>query len=89
MILLVDDEPQLRKVFARRLRQEGYQVTEAADGAETLELLNAAAFNFIITDLRMPKVDGVNPPTNIWRSDSGCHRSMRLAVRRDYQRLFR
>lgn len=59
MILLVDDEPQLRKVFARRLRQEGYQVTEAADGAEAFELLNTAAFNLIITDLRMPKVDGV------------------------------
>jgi len=41
MILLVNDEPQLRKVFARRVRQEGYQVTEAADGAEGLELLNA------------------------------------------------
>ena len=59
MILLVDDEPQLRKIFARRLRQEGFQVTEAADGAEAVKLLNTTAFNLIITDLRMPKVDGV------------------------------
>lgn len=57
-ILVADDEPNLRRVLAAILSREGYEVTQAADGAEALELLNAEV-DVVITDLKMPRVDGM------------------------------
>jgi CheY-like chemotaxis protein len=58
MILLVEDEALARYVFARILRNQGYEVKEAADGQEALKLLNQYDFDLVITDLAMPKVTG-------------------------------
>ena len=41
------------------LRQQGYEVDEAKDGAEALELLDNFQFDLVITDIRMPHVDGL------------------------------
>ena len=57
-LLLVDDEESLRSVVAERLIDEGYQVTEAADGEAALAALDGFAFDVIISDLRLPGVDG-------------------------------
>ena len=57
-LLLVDDEESLRSVVAERLTDEGYQVTEAADGESALAALDRFAFDVIISDLRLPGVDG-------------------------------
>jgi two-component system, cell cycle sensor histidine kinase and response regulator CckA len=57
-ILLVDDEQLLRRSFGRLLRQHGFQVTEAAGGAEALTLYAAAEHDLVILDLDMPGMSG-------------------------------
>ena len=57
-LLLVDDETALRTVTAERLRERGFEVVEAETGEKALELLDQFAFDVLITDLRLPGVDG-------------------------------
>ena len=58
-ILVVDDEQSLRDVLSIMLKRAGYAVTSAMDGEEAVELLNKEIFDLVITDLRMPKIDGM------------------------------
>ncbi len=58
-ILVVDDEQSLRDVLSIMLKRAGYAVTSARDGEEAIELLNREIFDLVITDLRMPKIDGM------------------------------
>ena len=58
-ILLVDDVPAVRLSIRAALEAIGYQVVEAADGREALELLGSQAVDLIVTDLWMPNLDGV------------------------------
>jgi len=58
-ILVVDDEQSLRDVLSIMLKRAGYAVTSAVDGEEAIELLNKEIFDLVITDLRMPKIDGM------------------------------
>ncbi|MCB9567437.1 MAG: sigma-54-dependent Fis family transcriptional regulator [Myxococcales bacterium] len=61
-ILLVDDEPNLRKVLGALLRQQGYEVHAEVDGAAALARVRASppkTFDVVITDLRMPNLDGI------------------------------
>ena len=57
-ILVADDEPNLRRVLVAILRREGYDVVQAADGADAIDAL-AQPVDVIITDLKMPRVDGM------------------------------
>ena len=57
-ILLVDDEGALREVVAERLRDEGYAVSTAESGERAIALLSDFAYDVVITDLRLPGVDG-------------------------------
>ncbi len=57
-LLLVDDEESLRSVVAERLRDSGYDVTEAADGEAAVKALDGFAFDVVVSDLRLPGVDG-------------------------------
>ena len=57
-ILFVDDEAALRALMAERLRDRGFEVVEAESGEKALDLLDQFAFDIIITDLRMPGIDG-------------------------------
>src|SRR6187399_944152 len=57
-LLLVDDEKALREVIAERLGESGFRVEQAGTGEEALERLNEFAFDVLITDLRLPGVDG-------------------------------
>jgi DNA-binding NtrC family response regulator len=59
-ILVVDDEPGVRKSLAIMLRREGYDVAEAADAAGALEHLGREVFDLVITDLRMGEVSGID-----------------------------
>jgi DNA-binding NtrC family response regulator len=54
----VDDEPALRALMAERLTDHGFDVVEAESGERALELLHQFAFDVVITDLRMPGMDG-------------------------------
>src|SRR5207245_4250888 len=58
-ILVVDDEAQLRGLFERILRNEGYEVRCASSGDEALKLLETEWFDLVVTDLKMPGMDGM------------------------------
>ncbi len=58
-VLVVDDEANLRKVLAALLRKEGYHVLTAATGEEGLALLQQEQVEVLLTDLRMPGLDGM------------------------------
>ena len=57
-LLFVDDETELRTLMAERLRECGFEVTEADSGEAALELLDQFAFDILIADLRLPGIDG-------------------------------
>jgi two-component system, cell cycle sensor histidine kinase and response regulator CckA len=60
-VLVVDDESAVRRFAARVLSRGGFQVVEASDGAEALELLKAGAtaVDVVVTDIVMPRMNGV------------------------------
>lgn len=68
-ILLVDDEQLLRRSFGRLLRQHGFQVTEAAGGAEALSLYSADSHDLVILDLDMPGMSGEATQVELLRRD--------------------
>ena len=57
-LLLVDDEESLRSVVAERLTEQGFEVVQAADGEAAIKALDGFAFDVIVSDLRLPGVDG-------------------------------
>ncbi len=58
VVLLVDDEDQLRRVMRDLLERQGYTIVEARDGAEALAEIDRAAPDLVILDLNLPGVDG-------------------------------
>ena len=58
-VLVVDDEEGIRTFVAAVLEGEGYKVTLAADGREAADLLERESFHLMITDLKMPRLDGM------------------------------
>ena len=58
-ILIVDDEPSIRKVLQAHLRRADYLTRIASDGAEAISILHKENFELLISDLRMPGVDGM------------------------------
>lgn len=73
-ILLVDDEPNLRKVLGALLTQDGYEVLAEGDGQSALTRVRAApadTFDIVITDLRMPGMDGMELLRTLTREEPG------------------
>jgi DNA-binding NtrC family response regulator len=58
-ILIVDDEHSIRETVSTVLNEEGYETEKASNGKEALELINKKDFDVIITDLKMPEIDGM------------------------------
>jgi len=58
-ILTVDDSTSMRQMVSFTLKQSGFDVVEAADGAEGLQKAQSSRFNLVITDVNMPKMDGI------------------------------
>ena len=58
-VLVVDDEPKLGKFVTQALELDGNEVVRAGGGREALDLLAARSFEIVVTDLRMPEVDGL------------------------------
>jgi len=63
-LLVVDDEPELAALMRETLEGAGYEVATAESGAVALALLMEARFDAIVSDLRMPEVDGAE----LWRA---------------------
>jgi two-component system KDP operon response regulator KdpE len=68
-ILVVDDEPQIRRVLRTTLSAEGYTIIEARDGTEAFERVRDAKPDLILLDMNMPGLDGLQTCREI-RSDS-------------------
>lgn len=59
-ILVVDDEKEIRDLIAIYLKNEGYEVLQAGDGAEGLEILQKQQVHLVVLDIMMPKLDGIH-----------------------------
>jgi len=57
-VLVVDDEPPLRRIIRRRLEAEHFQVEEAGDGESALLQIQSRPFDLVLTDLMMPEING-------------------------------
>lgn len=57
-ILVVEDSDVVRTLAARMLVEQGYPVITAIDGVEAIEVLERASIGVVVTDLRMPRMDG-------------------------------
>ncbi|MEN8248200.1 MAG: sigma-54 dependent transcriptional regulator [Bacteroidota bacterium] len=64
-ILVVDDEKSIRYVLREILEDEKYHVEDAADGQEALEKLKNEAFDVVLSDIKMPKMDGMTLLENV------------------------
>jgi two-component system KDP operon response regulator KdpE len=58
-ILVVDDEPQIRRVMRTTLTPRGYEVADARSGEEALEKLQAGRYDLVLLDINMPGMGGV------------------------------
>ncbi|HND94257.1 MAG TPA: sigma-54 dependent transcriptional regulator [Chitinophagaceae bacterium] len=58
-LLIIDDEKAIRKTLIEILAFEGYKVDEAADGEEGLKKFKEKAFDLVLCDIKMPKLDGL------------------------------
>lgn len=58
-LLIVDDEPAQREALSGFLKKKGFQVFTAADGKEALALIRSQLIDLVLTDLRMPEMDGL------------------------------
>ncbi|HPP06212.1 MAG TPA: sigma-54 dependent transcriptional regulator [Syntrophorhabdaceae bacterium] len=59
-ILLVEDDHNQREIIKTILKKEGYYVEDADTGKKALDLLKGNAFDVVLTDLRLPDIDGTN-----------------------------
>ena len=58
-ILVVDDDSYVRESTEEILRRKGYQVDTSANGKDALVLLDEADFDLILSDIKMPEMDGI------------------------------
>lgn len=58
-VLAVDDSPTVRQMLSFTLQDAGYEVMEAVDGCDALEKLSGKGVDLLITDLNMPRLDGL------------------------------
>jgi CheY-like chemotaxis protein len=59
-VLVANNEPQVRKLFVRKLKLAGYVVSEASTGRKTLEVLQSARFDVLVLDLDIPGDDSLD-----------------------------
>ena len=58
-LLIVEDEENLRDLYAEDLEESGYEVTKASNGKEAINLVRNGSYDLIIMDIRMPEMDGI------------------------------
>ncbi|UCF78403.1 MAG: sigma-54-dependent Fis family transcriptional regulator [Candidatus Eiseniibacteriota bacterium] len=68
-ILLADDDESLRRVIEFRLRQDGYEVQAVPDGARAWEMLSRRRYDLLLSDMRMPGLDGLELLTRALQLD--------------------
>ncbi|MBW1770107.1 MAG: response regulator, partial [Deltaproteobacteria bacterium] len=58
-ILVVDDDPKILEVIADVLKEGGYAVNTASDGTKAIRSIDAEFYDLVVTDLKMPEIDGM------------------------------
>ena len=58
-LLIVEDEQHQRELYAMELQDEGYEVDQAANGKEAVEMVKSNRYDLVIMDIRMPEMDGI------------------------------
>jgi DNA-binding NtrC family response regulator len=71
-ILIADDEWSIRDVLAGVLQSEGYDVETVENGEEAIERLSREPYEMVITDLRMPKADGISVLRHVQEKNLDC-----------------
>jgi len=59
-VLIVDDEKGIRFLLSEVLNRQGFEVSLASDGQESLDKLEKDRFDLVVTDINMPRLDGVD-----------------------------
>jgi DNA-binding response OmpR family regulator len=58
-ILVVEDEQNQRELYAMELADEGYEVEQASNGRDAVELVKKNKYDLVVLDIRMPEMDGI------------------------------
>lgn len=66
-ILVVDDEPDIRRLYSSELKDEGYNVRLASDGEEAEKIVNSEDVDLVVLDIKMQKKDGLSTLTHLKR----------------------
>ena len=70
-LLIIDDDPLLRGMAANTLRHAGFDVSEAQDGIDGLELVRQTPFDLLLLDVMMPRLDGYEVCKHVRQSPRG------------------
>lgn len=70
-ILIIDDEQPIRSVLRRVLERAGHEVGEADDGQAGLKQIAASSFDLVVTDIVMPKMEGIEFIFQVHREQPG------------------
>jgi DNA-binding response OmpR family regulator len=76
-VLIVDDEPRIRTMLRRYLSDEGFKVSDAADGAAMRAVLEREAADIVLLDLVMPGEDGLTLARHIRQHSDADHHADR------------
>ena len=57
-VLVIDDEPHIRRIIELKLKKRGYEILTAANGEEGLDIITTQKPDVVISDINMPKMDG-------------------------------
>jgi len=71
-ILIVDDEERMRHLLSIMLTRKGHRVEQAGDGVEALEMIESTPFDMLITDIKMPRLDGIGLLKKVMEMDIPC-----------------
>jgi len=71
-ILVVDDEEKMRHLLSILLEKNGHQTARARDGREAFEMVQSTPFDMVITDIKMPRMDGTELLNKIKAQDLSC-----------------
>jgi DNA-binding response OmpR family regulator len=70
-ILVVEDEPVIRELMAILLEEEGYAVRQACDGVEALQTVDQHPVDLVLSDVKMPRLDGASLARHLRDQDAG------------------
>lgn len=73
MLLVADDDPEIRALLAMRLKKAGFRVVDAADGEQTLELVASHHPQLVVLDVMMPGKNGWEVARELRHSESTKH----------------